>query len=51
MNIEGQIKIIHTKFSRIIILTNKSGSELGRVDLADGVDLSYFLRELDSDGE
>jgi len=43
--IQAKIEVCHTSVGRIIILTDKSGSELGRVDLVDGIDLSYFLSQ------
>jgi len=49
--IKGRLKIVYTSRGKLIYITDSSGSELGKVNLCDGVDLSYFLRELESDGE
>jgi len=48
--IKGRLKIIYTSQGRLIYITDSSGSELGEVNLCNGVDLSYFLRELENDG-
>jgi len=45
--IRGRLRIINTKFGRLIYITDSSGSELGRVDLADGVDLFNFLSQME----
>jgi len=49
--IRGRIKIIYTSQGRMIYLTDSSGKELGEVNLADEVDLTSLLEQVDSDGE